>query len=86
MAGKVKAYRPEGRELHPLLRSLEDFRARRGISQKRMAKKIGVAYSTYQRWLYVEDAQAWNPGLKTVERIEEVLETEGEGEAGQGRG
>ncbi|MCD6282372.1 helix-turn-helix transcriptional regulator [bacterium] len=50
---------------------LEGWRKMIGVSPSRFAKEyLGISHSTYQRWL----AGRFNPNLRTVMRVEELLE------------
>lgn len=49
---------------------IRGFRKKAGLTQEEISRKIGIAYTTYQRW---EDIERFNPTLKTLKKIAEVL-------------
>jgi antitoxin HicB len=49
---------------------LKALRKEKGLNQKQVAERIGIAYQTYQRF---EDPVKANPTLKSIERLEKVF-------------
>jgi antitoxin HicB len=49
---------------------LKQKREDKGLTQEQIAQKLGIAYQTYQRF---EDPTKSNPTLKSITRLEEVL-------------
>jgi|JI10StandDraft_1071094.scaffolds.fasta_scaffold1070311_1 antitoxin HicB len=49
---------------------LKKNREKKGLSQKQIARKLNIAYQTYQKF---ENPQNSNPTLKTIIRLEEVF-------------
>lgn len=49
---------------------LKALRKAKGLNQKQVAERIGIAYQTYQRF---EDPVKANPTLKSIERLEKVF-------------
>ncbi len=50
---------------------LKKNREKQGFTQKQIARKLNIAYQTYQKF---EDPHKSNPTLKTILRLEEVLQ------------
>jgi transcriptional regulator with XRE-family HTH domain len=74
MGEQVRERKPKERLNHPLLERLEAKRRELGLSQERFAvERLGIAFNTYQRWLY----QRFNPTLEMIERIERVISEDG---------
>jgi len=70
MGERVRERKSKPRLKHPLLDRLEAKRKELGLSQERFAvERLGIAFNTYQRWLY----QRFNPTLEMIERIERVI-------------
>jgi len=50
--------------------TLKQEREKQGLTQKEVAKKMGVAWSAYQR---IENPRKTNPTLSTIEKLQKVF-------------
>lgn len=50
---------------------IKKIRAQKGLTQKDVAEKMGIGWTSYQR---IENPRRTNPTLSTIRRLEEVLE------------
>ena len=50
---------------------IKQVRARKGLTQKEVADKLGIGWASYQR---IENPRRTNPTLSTIRRLEEVFE------------
>lgn len=67
-----------GNEIYPIAPNLnvsfaitlKQEREKQGLTQKEVAKKMGVAWSAYQR---IENPRKTNPTLSTIEKLQKVF-------------